>query len=143
MDIELLRENWGLAVAAVLFVLVAVVFARTMYRQSARGLLGIAARKLRRVEQHRARVTRAGERAEQRVAQLKSRQDAIKPRILAEASGALADAKALAKIADDQRLVAAQQLRRVIYEEFPPSRHDALRKKYLPGDGPDDRPFSF
>jgi hypothetical protein len=143
MDIELLRENWGLVVATVLFVLLAAIFARAMYRQSAQGMLGIAQRKVRLLERQRDQLTRRAASAERRVAKLRAHQESVKPRAIAEASDALADAKALAKIADDQWLVAAQQLRRVIYEEFPPSRHDALREKYLPDDGPDKRPFSF
>jgi len=40
-------------------------------------------------------------------------------------------------------LVTANKLRKTIFEEFPPARHEALRQRYLPGDAADGRPFSF
>ena len=67
----------------------------------------------------------------------------MKPRIIEEAKGRLADKELLAKRADDRAQVTANQLRKVIYEEFPPTRHETLRARYLPGDVADGRPFSF
>ena len=51
--------------------------------------------------------------------------------------------RSLAKIADDKAQVQANHVRRVIFEEFPPSRHEKLRARYLPQDVADKRPFSF
>ena len=62
---------------------------------------------------------------------------------MSEAKEALQDALALEKIADDKAQVTANQVRRVIFEEFPPTRHEKLRRKYLPEDVRDNRPFSF
>ena len=50
---------------------------------------------------------------------------------------------ALAKIADDQQLIAMNHVRRIIHDEFPPKQHDKMRARYLPDDIKDKRPFSF
>jgi hypothetical protein len=61
---------------------------------------------------------------------------------LQEASEAVEDARALAKIAHDQLLVAENLLRNVIIEEFPPRRHESMRRRYLRSDEERGRPFS-
>ena len=67
----------------------------------------------------------------------------VKPRLLQEAKDALQDARALEKIAGDKVLIAANHVRRVIHEEFPPSRQQKLRARYLPGEEQNEGPFSF
>lgn len=143
MDIETLRQNWALWVAAVLATLVAGVVTRAVLRRSARGQLRHAVGVLRQAERESEKAKRSVAAAQRAVEKLAARASSVKPRLLEEAKGALSDAVALEKIADDRVLVAANLLRRVIYEEHPPNMHVSLREKYLPGDGPDDRPFSF
>ena len=53
------------------------------------------------------------------------------------------DAEALLKIASDQVLIAENHVRKIIVEEFPPKHHERLRRRYLPGEGDDGKPFSF
>ena len=65
------------------------------------------------------------------------------PMLVQEARDALQDARALQKIADDRLLVAENQVRRIIVEEFPPIKQLRLRRRYLPADVRDPRPFSF
>ena len=86
---------------------------------------------------------RAVNKEERRYEKLVSRANTVKPRVVEEAKGVLADARALAKIAEDRQLVTANQVRKIIFEEFPPKMHDRLRQRYLPQDAEDDRPFSF
>ena len=69
--------------------------------------------------------------------------DRVKPVDLEAARGALADAEALLRISSDKVLVEVNLLRKVIFEQFPPRRHEALRAQYLPDDVADGRPFSF
>lgn len=143
MDIENLRQNWALFVAATLVVLVGIVVVCAMVRRSSGGQLRRAARVLRQAERESENSKKAVAAAQRAVAKLEARAASTKPRTLEAARGALGDARALEKIAGDRLLVAANLLRKVIYLEYPPQRHAALRQKYLPGDGPDDRPFSF
>jgi hypothetical protein len=143
MDSLLSSDHWALMAAAavggvaVLFILLA------GYRRSARGQLRTMLREHRRATGEYRRALRNAGRAESRVAKLQARAAKIKPRLLEEAKGALTDARALAKIAGDRQQVTANRVRQVIVEEFPPSRHERLRRRYLPQDGKDDRPFSF
>ncbi len=143
MTVELLRQNWAITIAAVILMIVAAIIIAAIYRRSAGGQLaqvatGASAARIKLSKAHNAIVE-----AEKRVSKLQSKAVSVKPRILEEAKLTLQDAKALQKIAHDGVLVANNQLRRVIFEEFPPAKHEALRKKYLPDDKPDANPFSF
>ena len=143
MDIDALRQNWGLLVAIGLMLVVAVSIAVVVYRRSSSGQLRQVVKSLR-VAERRVRDARSNvDAAERRLARLRERAASTKPRVVEEAKGALADARALDKIANDQLLIAANHVRRVIYEEFPPTKHEKLRRTYLPGDRSDERPFSF
>ena len=51
--------------------------------------------------------------------------------------------EALLKIASDQVLIAENHVRKIIVVEFPPKHHERLRRRYLPGEGDDGKPFSF
>lgn len=143
MNPDYLRQNWGLAVAAVLFVIVLLAVLRALYQRSARGQLAATARRLRAARRAHRQADAKVTAAEKRLVKLGEKASSVKPRIVTEAQEALADARALAKIADDQVLIAANHVRKVIYLEYPPERHEALRKKYLPDDKPQKQPFSF
>ena len=67
----------------------------------------------------------------------------LTPRSIAEAAGALEDARALQKIAEDQLLIARNHVRKIILEEYPPQRHEALRQRFLPADEGDSKPFTM
>lgn len=80
---------------------------------------------------------------ERKCERLQERADKVKPRHVEEARGELTDARALAKIAHDQTLIAENHVRRVIVEEFPPARQARLRARYRVGDEPTKKPFTF
>ena len=137
------REYWALAAASVIGTGVLLFVSARLYRRTARGLLSLRLRELRRARRRAAKAGRAAARASRKLARLRARADAVKPGRLDEAAGALADAEALRKIDDDRVLVAQNHLRKVIVEEYPPVRHEALRARYLPDLRDDDKPFSF
>jgi len=83
------------------------------------------------------------QRCERKLASLQRHRDRVAPKRLRDAEESLEDARALAAIAHDRVLVAANLVRQLIFEEYPPAKHERLRNRYLPGDGPDGRPFSF
>ncbi|MDX1482673.1 MAG: hypothetical protein R3315_13400, partial [Woeseiaceae bacterium] len=99
--------------------------------------------KLREAERARKRAAGNVARNAKRVAALQQKAERIPPRELERARNRLADAESLAKVYADKAMVETHRLRKVIYEEFPPNRHDALRARYLPEDLADGRPFSF
>lgn len=143
MDVSALIPYWG---ALVGFLLIAIVLARywiAALQGSAWGQLRQAVSVLRAAKRARERAAQQIASAEQRVRKMEHHPERVKPRLLTEARGALDDAKVLAKIADDKWMIAANHVRRVIVEEYPPHRHARLRERYLPDDSPNGRPFSF
>ena len=143
MTVDFLRHNWALVVAAALLLIIGVTTLVVLYRRSAAGQLSRTAKRAQQAHNNLAKAQKAVAAAEKRVSRLQKKAASVKPRVLQEAKEALQDAQALQKIAGDQILVANNHLRRVIYEEYPPARHEALRRKYLPDDKPDTKPFSF
>lgn len=143
MNAEELQTHWALLAACVTGFLLLLFGIAHLVRSSARGQL----RRMRvRLERERGRLAKARavvEKAERQKSRLMQHADRVKPRLLQESAGALADAQALAKIAADRVLIAENHLRRVILEEFPPTQHEKLRNRYLPGPAADKKPFTF
>jgi len=137
------QQHWALWLAAApLLIVTSSVIAR-VWRRSSRGRLGLALAEHRKALRAAAKAHRQHDGARASLDRLEKRAGKVKPRIVDEARGRLADQEMLARIADDRVQVTANQLRKVIYEEYPPNQHEALRKKYLPGDVADGRPFTF
>ncbi|MBT8098176.1 MAG: hypothetical protein KJO82_00430 [Gammaproteobacteria bacterium] len=143
MSVEFFRQNWALGIAAILLAVVAIIVVVTLYRRSATSQLSRTAKAARAARDKLAKAKKAADAAEKRARRLHDKASSVKPRLLQEAKEAMQDARALQKIAGDQVLVADNHLRRVIYEEYPPSRHESLRMKHLPDDKPNTNPFSF
>jgi hypothetical protein len=143
MNMDILLRNWGLVVALALLTIVAVVVILSVTRRSGRGRLASGAAEFRAARRKRDQAARHVSKLENRLRKLMDRADTTKPRLVDECRGRLTDARALLKIADDQVLVAANQLRKVIVEEFPPVQHETLRLRYLPDAAAGGAPFSF
>jgi hypothetical protein len=143
MTADFLRLHWALLVAALLMLVVALVVGATLLRRSAWGQLRQRLSVYRRSQKRHRAAQAVARRAADTVGRLERRAHDVKPRVLEEARGALHDARALEKIAGDQAMIAANHVRRVIHDEYPPAKHDRLRKRYLPGDDRTDRPFTF
>jgi len=143
MNTAMLTDNWALWVAAIPGVVVVLSVAYLLLRQGAQGKLRQVVKAERSALHDLNNARNRTQKSEDRVRKLLEKSDNVKPRILQEAKDALADARALQKIADDKAQIATNHVRRVIFDEFPPSRHDKLRAKYLPGDVKQNRPFSF
>lgn len=138
-----LVANWALVSAFAVVGIVAASLALHAARESARGQLRRMLRALTAARARSRKAHRRTARALRRRDRLARRGERARPRLLREAEEALADARALARIADDQVAIAENHVRRVIVDEFPPARHDALRARYLPDRPPDGKPFTF
>ena len=134
MDMKLVEAYWAPGLAGLLLATVALIVAVRLWQISARGRLATANRALRQRCRQAAQSEAAVARAQARIGRLERNGNSVKPRLLEEARGTLADTLALAKIADDQVLIARNRLRHVILEEFPPGRHETLRRRYLDDD---------
>ena len=143
MDWNILKSNWALAVAAIIGFFIVLIVVAHLIRRSAWGQLRQTLRSLAKARQNEANVLNSVERAERIARRLDENADRAKPRHLQEAKDALQDARALAKIANDKILVAENHVRRVIHEEYPPVKQEALRQKHLPDPARDKKPFSF
>lgn len=143
MNAEQLQTHWALILAAVTGLMLLFLAARYFARNSARGQLRRTRKALDRERRSFRKASAVAGKAERKRARLMLHVDRVKPRVLEESNAALADAKALAKIAGDRVLVAENHLRRTILEEFPPSQQQRLRSRYLPERGRDEKPFTF
>ena len=143
MDWNFLKSNWALGVAAVIGLIIVFFVILQLVRRSAWGQLQETLRILDKARRDEANALRSVEKAERIAERLQENADRAKPRHVQESKEALSDARALAKIANDKILVAENHVRRVIHEEYPPVRHEAMRQKYLPDPARDKKPFSF
>ncbi len=143
MDWDVLKSNWALIVAAIIGSIIIVIIVIQLIKRSAGGQLRQTLKTLAKARQDEAKARKSVERAERVARRLHENADRVKPRHLQEAKDALQDARALAKIANDKILIAENHVRRVIFEEFPPNKHDAMREKYLPNAARDQKPFTF
>lgn len=143
MNEETLIGNWALWMAAVLVIFAAAAVALLLFKSSSRGQLRQVVAQHRKALAALKKATCVVENAKRRLASLEARSVRVRPRALQEARDALQDAGTLQNIADDRVQVTANHVRRVIYEEFPPSSHERLRKRHLKQDVRDNRPFTF
>lgn len=139
----MLKSNWALIVAAVIGFIIIVLVIIQLIKKSARGQLRQTLQALAKARQDEAKAIKSVEKAEHIARRLYDNQDRAKPRYLQEAKDALQDARALAKIAKDKILIAENHVRRVILQEFPPLKHEAMRQRYLPDAARDQKPFTF
>jgi hypothetical protein len=131
MTAEFLTKNWALVVASVLGTGIFLFVLFRASQDSSRGRLKAVVSTLRQREKEARAARKAVDKAEGRLERLRAKAASVKPRIAHEASEDLEDARALLKIADDQVLVARNHVRKLIIEDFPPKRHEAMRNKYL------------
>ena len=131
MNLEFLTRHWALMLAGVLAAVITLFLVFRAWSDSAGGQLRAMQNALRHRRQDLSRQEKRADKAEERLARLRARADSVKPRHLHEAAEALEDATALAKIANDQVMIAETRLRELILEEFPQNQHTALRARYF------------
>lgn len=143
MSLRYLLQHWALVTASIVGSAVVLFVVWRVWQDSVRGRLGSEIKRLRRRQWEARRQQQAVEKMAATLARLQARSESVTPRRLQEAGEALQDAEALLKIAADQVLIAQNHVRAIIVEEFPPKRHEAMRRKYLADVGRDGKPFTF
>lgn len=143
MSSEILQQHWALVVASVIGLAVLLMYLAQLLVSSRRVRLNASLQALRRKEKVAARAAKGVATLRKKLERLRRRAESVRPNVIEELRGELADAEALMKIANDQVLVARNQVRKIIVEEFPPKRQEALRKRLLPLEKRDTRPFSM
>lgn len=142
MTLEILARNWALLIASVFGGALLLFVLWRLWLQSPRGRLREVRKRLQIRIRALTRAERALRRGSRALASLEARAASISPSRLQAAREAVEDARALAKIAHDQVLIAENLVREVIVEEFPPRRHESLRRRYLRPDEERGKPFA-
>jgi len=140
MSPEFLTKNWALGAASVLGTAILLFVLLRAYQDSSRGRFKAAVGLLRKQEQEARAARKAVDKATTKLERLRANAASVKPRHVQEASESLEDTHALLKIADDQVLVGRNQVRKLIVEEYPPRRHEAMRDRYLGQETPFEHP---
>lgn len=135
MNMAALSSNWALILAVAPALIAIVLISRLLISRTASGQLRGVLEGYRDAQKELSDAQKSRRKTAARVEKLVSKAGKTVPRVLQETKGAAEDAKSLEKIAGDRVLVAANHVRRVIHEEFPPDQQQALRNKYLPQDG--------
>lgn len=143
MNRDFLIGNWALVVAAALLLAVAAVVVTALYRRSRSGRLRARVRALAAARRESTSAERRLQSLERQLDGLKARADKVRPSRITDIEGRHGDAQSLLKIAGDRQMIAENRLRQLILEEFPPARHEALRRRYLPDAEEVGRPFTF
>ena len=143
MTLDVLQQHWALIIAGSLATAMLLFAGWRAWLDSRHGRLYQARKRLRAKIREARKVWRSGGRATVRLDRLVSKSDSVRPSRLEEATDAVRDAQALLKIANDQVLIARNHVRKIIVEEFPPKHHERMRRKYLPGECSDGKPFTF
>jgi len=131
MTIDYLQQNWALVIASVLGLGIVLFVLFRASQDSRRGRLGSALTYLRDRERAAQAAAKAVEKATTKLERLRTKADSVAPKQAEKAREALLEAQEIEKLIDDQLLIARNNVRMLIFEEFPPKRHDAMRKKYL------------
>ena len=137
MNMATLSSNWALILAVVPALIAIVLISRFLISRTASGQLRSVLKGYRSAQKELSVAQKMSKKTAARLEKLVSKAGKTVPRVLQESKEAAEDAKLLQKNAHDRVLVAANHVRRVIHEEFPPASQQKLRSKYLPQDGND------
>ena len=131
MTIDDLQQYWALLIASVLGLGIVLFVLLRASQDSRRGRLGSALTYLRDRERAAQVAAKAVAKATTKMERLRAKADSVAPKQAEEARDALVETQELEKLIDDQLLIAKNNVRMLIFEEFPPKRHEAMRSKYL------------
>ena len=143
MNLESLQSDWAIWLALAILLIAAAMITPRLLKMTSRSKLSRVFADVKAARKELRKSVRAAKKAGKKFERLLARADRVKPRVLQEAKESVEDGRALAKILNDKVIVAETHVRRIIYDEFPPEKHEQMRAKYLPQDVIDDRPFSF
>ena len=143
MNIESLQSDWAVWLALASLAIAIALMIPILVKRTSRSKLNKVLSDLKETQKELRKTARVSDKAEKKLQRMLANIERVKPRELQEAKDAVDDSKALTKILSDKMMVAQNHVRRVIHDEFPPSKHERLRARYLPQDVEDGRPFQF
>jgi len=131
MTIEYLTRHWALVIASVLGTAILLFIVFRALQDSVGGRLRAAVRYLRDRERALQDAARVISKAEANLERLQAKAESVAPRQGEKAREALVEAQETWKLVEDQMLIGKNNVRMLILEEYPPKRHEAMRKSYL------------
>jgi hypothetical protein len=131
MTIDYLQQNWALLIASVLGLGIVLFVLFRASQDSRRGRLGSALTYMRDRERAARKAVKALEVATHKIERLRAKSESVPPKQVDVARDTLREAQEVQKLIDDQLLIARNNVRLLITEEYPPKRHEAMRSKYL------------
>jgi len=131
MTVKFLTQNWALVIASVLGTAVLLFVLFRLIQDSAGGRLRTTVDQLRDREKAARAAGKTVDKAVGRLDRLLAKTDSAIPRQVEAAREALEEAQEIQKLVDDQVLVARNNVRLLILEDYPVKRHEAMRYKYL------------
>ena len=143
MHADIFANNWALIIAVVPATIALALVTPYLLARTASGQLRKMLAGYRQAQRQLVRAQKNSKQATARARKLASKAGKTRPSLLKKATEAAEDAAALEKIAADKVQVTANHVRKVIHEEFPPTKQQRLRQKYLPQDDADGRPYTF
>ncbi len=129
--LQVFPQYWALIVASILGLAIALFVVFRLFQDSRRGQLASALNELRAREQSlhstSKRVSKLLKKCEKQAAS----GDKVPPNKLLGAKDALAEARETEALLKDQVLVLRNNARNIILQDYPPTQHEAMCRKYL------------
>ena len=128
---QVFTQYWAPIIASVLVLAVLLFVAIRLMLDSRRGQLFSALNKMRERERALQKASKTVANCLEKRKKLAAISDRIPPNKLLAAKDALAAARETEALLNDQVLVLRNNARTILLQEYPPNRHETMRRKYL------------
>ena len=131
MTLEIVQKYWALIAASIVFWAIVLQLAFRGLRNSRRGRLSRALEHMRDREKALRDASGKADKAAARYAKISTKGDSVPPNKVLAAKDALVAAQETERLLKDQVQVVRNDARKIIVEEYPPARHEAMLRKYF------------
>ncbi len=129
--LQVFPQYWALIIASVLGLAVALFVVFRVFQDSRRGQLASALNELQAREQALQVTSKSIAKLLKKCEKLAASGDKVPPNKLLAAKDALAEARETEALLQDQVLVLRNNVRTIILQDYPPTRHEVMCRKYL------------
>ena len=129
--LQAIPQYWALIVASILGLAIALFVVFRLFQDSRRGRLASALNELHERERALQSALKDVSKSLSKCEKLAASGDKVPPNKLLAAKDALAEARETEALLQDQVLVLRNNARTIILQDYPPTRHDAMRRKHL------------
>lgn len=129
--LQVFPQYWALIVASILGLAIALFVVFRLFQDSRRGQLASALNELREREQALHSTSKSVSKLLAKFEKMAASGDKVPPNKLLAAKDALAEARETEALLQDQVLVLRNNARNIILQDYPPTQHEAMCRKYL------------